>query len=248
MNAERLTQLRTDHAANEFWWKVENSIDTVQATQSRLAALLGAHRRALAAARGDSRLSHEGRQERFGAAQAQAQQHLQTIRAEVAAAQAAVAAAITAAKRSGPPAAADTAALLAELQGQRAWARAQRQLDGEQAPGPALHTLSEILREAQERGDVATLRMLADEAPSYLRSRGFSAVANVAHTALQEAIAPQLPPREQLAREVETYMASTAAPLVLHSFALVEGELAGNTTVSGLPGWQGDLVKIEAPT
>lgn len=177
--------------------------------------------------RRDQDISEQLRATRLEKLRGDRQQHLDSYRAEVG--QAAETLRSAAAELEAPPADA-ASALLAETREQRAWARAQRQLDAGMS-WPAIVTA------AENAGDAAALRALRQELPVHLDPRGSRDVATAVGRVVDLATARSLG---------DDGGAGTAARARLHAEAHLPAAEAALTALSAGRGDLGSAMRARA--
>jgi hypothetical protein len=130
--------------------------------------------------------------------------------------------------------------MLAELKEQRAWGRYNWALTSGKEP-------FEVVRQASERGDVAGIRALGSELPSYLESGGWDprhveAIVEQIRTAEE----PFLSPEERAVRETEAEAKDGWGRLTA-AFAHADMDLegaSGGALATQLPTWEGGHIPV----
>jgi len=126
------------------------------------------------------------------------------------------------------------AQLLRELRLQRAWQRAVRLLDAMGDSGAVVRQVDELIREAAEAGDMATLQALEEELPAYLKARNVF-LPDVADR-IAEAEAPHRPPVARAALPV-LQQAREGWPRVQAAIQMARNNVQGTASLIVLPGW-----------
>lgn len=134
--------------------------------------------------------------------------------------------------------------LLAEITGQRLWSRYVRLLDAEGQEAPPM----ELVQRLADEQDAAGLKVMREELPSYLESRGWDPQhVRAIEGQISQAELPLLPPEEQEARSVQQEAEAGWQRLEIafaHAEKDLEGSLVETTT---LPVWEGGMIPVASP-
>jgi hypothetical protein len=217
----------------ERWWNsVQPIVNRLRAVPEQAASIAIAVRQQVAQVSLDDRLSPTGKRDAENAARNKGLQQLdalaQSAREDVDMLQ-----------TMSDKALADTptdpqAQLLRELRLQRAWQRAVRLLDAMGDSGAVVRQVDELIREAAEAGDMATLRALEEELPAYLKARNVFLPDVLDRIA--EAQAPHRPPVARAALQV-LQQAREGWPRVQAAIQMARNEVTGQSRLVALPGW-----------
>jgi hypothetical protein len=159
-----------------------SDVARLQTIPHDVASALASVRSAVSSTRANSDLTPDGRSRQQDAARSAAQARISALQTEAGDLFDRVQGVASIAQR--PVAIKDTnAALLDELQTQKAWARVERRLSGS-APELLAREAGVIAREAQAAADETTLRAMYLELPSYMYSRGAGRLADIARAQL----------------------------------------------------------------
>jgi hypothetical protein len=216
-----------------------DTIDDLRALRGipqRIADILLALRRERQRIAGDRMLSAEGMAAQRQQATQRAETALQALADEAASAERRIRQAVAAvtAKVLDPQ-----AALLRELQVQRAWNRFRAMLEAGADPLAAVERAS---------GDLVAIQALREELPAYLEARGATELIVAAQEVLDRLERPLLPPVARRARDILAEVDAGMAQLRM-AFAHAGAEVAGDWDVTAvIPAWErGSVLQVSEP-
>jgi hypothetical protein len=220
-------------AADKLNRAVETPLQTLRGTPAQIAALLVARRKAIVAANGDTMISDLARRQKIANATQTANDELDRLDAAAVSALDAIHAAIASATASVTAASDPSLQVLAELQAQAAWHRAQARL----ANGA---DVSSIIQEAAARGDRATLDALKRELPAHVDPSGGDRTRQRMLSDWLDMIAtvegPTLNAAERAARTIMDEV-TPGSMGVRGAFNYAREELNGRYQPGYIPGW-----------
>ncbi len=209
----------------------------LQKTSPKIAGILLERRRSLARIAADESYNEPYRRAQAHAAEQTARERLDAVRAEAVGAHERVLQAL------GEPLMENRTVeeqMLAELKEQRAWGRYNWALTSGKEP-------FEVVRQASERGDVAGIRALASELPSYLESGGWdSRHVEAIVEQIRAAEEPFMSPEERAVRGAEAEAKDGWGRLGA-AFAHADMDLEGasdGAQATQLPTWEGGHIPV----
>jgi hypothetical protein len=216
----------------------DSAVASLKSYPQKLVQLLADTRRAIAQVKADPRLSAQGQEEEIARIRQEAQQKLESMWEAAKATYDNLVMKLTRIVNQNKQ---DTPEqLLAEVRAMRIWGRFKNRLDAAKSRDEVIRIILELADRAAHDRDVLALKVLAEELPDYLPTRGIPNADDVL-AKVDDLLAGFDSPEVQAARELRNEVIAGWVRVDV-DFRMALRELKGEGTIYGLTGWNGETI------